>query len=141
MTERRLLERIAAQERESGGSCAYEVRLDVFISSVVAHLVRILNTRQGSVPIDAEFGVPDLAVLASSFGTGSAQRMGADIAQTISRYEPRLTAVRVCLLDRQADAFSLSFGVEGEVIVDDRKFPIMLITRVSPEGCVSTWRE
>ena len=58
MGEERLLERIQSWEKEPKRRSRGEPRRQ--IDSIVAHLQRILNTRQGNVPIADGYGVPDL---------------------------------------------------------------------------------
>ncbi|MFP3587681.1 type VI secretion system baseplate subunit TssE [Paraburkholderia sp. SIMBA_055] len=134
MKERRLLERIASYEVE--GERLHMTRYDVLIESILAHLLRILNTRQGSVPIDPQFGVPDFTNLASSFSSGSVQDIVADITRMLRRYEPRLKGPRVEQAEEGRDVLSLSFSIEGLVSVDDHDIPVRLSTRVSSDGRV-----
>jgi type VI secretion system protein len=54
----------------TGGERLRATRVDALIESILAHLVRILNTRQGSVPIDPAFGVPDFTNLGVGGGVG-----------------------------------------------------------------------
>ncbi len=58
MAEERLLERIRTWKNEPNRRSRGEPRRQ--IDSIVAHLRRILNTRQGNVPIADAYGVPDL---------------------------------------------------------------------------------
>jgi type VI secretion system protein len=58
MGEERLLERIRSWKNEPQRRSRGEPRRQ--IDSIVAHLQRILNTRQGNVPIADGYGVPDL---------------------------------------------------------------------------------
>lgn len=85
--ERRLLERIA--NREAGGEHDRPPPADVLAHSIIDHLRRILNTRQGHVPIDPAFGVPDFTNLAGGFAQGSAREIEAQIERVITCYEPR----------------------------------------------------
>jgi type VI secretion system protein len=63
MRERRLLERIANWS-EADAERTSQTQVDILVRSVNDHLSRLLNTRQGSVPIDPHFGVPDFTNLA-----------------------------------------------------------------------------
>ena len=51
MKERRLLERIS--HWEEGGERTNQTQVDILVRSVMDHLRRLLNTRQGSVPSTA----------------------------------------------------------------------------------------
>jgi type VI secretion system protein len=134
MKERRLLERIAAYEVD--GERSHVTRVDVLIESILAHLTRILNTRQGSAPIDPEFGVPDFTNLAGTATAGTTQQIATDIARVLQRYEPRLRGPRVEQIESQ-DVLSLSYVIEGSLGVDGRDVPIRLTTRLSSDGHAS----
>ena len=59
MRERRLLERVSYWER--GVDRSSQTQAETLVRSICNYLIRLLNTRQGSAPIDPLFGVPDLA--------------------------------------------------------------------------------
>jgi len=65
MNEERLLERIRAWESEPDRrGRADSIRQ---VDSILAHLWRILNTRQGGVPISDAYGIPDLNDFLTSY--------------------------------------------------------------------------
>lgn len=88
MKEKRLLERIGALQ--VGSERSHLTQAEVLLDSLMAHLSRILNTRQGSVPIDPDFGVPDFTNLAGSFATGETAQIIEHMTRMVARYEPRL---------------------------------------------------
>ncbi|PWF24793.1 type VI secretion system baseplate subunit TssE [Corticimicrobacter populi] len=139
MKEQRLLERISGLG--DGQARSHQTRVEVLIESIRAHLQRILNTRQGSVPIDPDFGVPDFTNLAGSSVAGTTQEMAASMTRMVARYEPRLKAVRIQLAESGTEVLSLSFTLEGSIEVSDRIVPIRLATRVSASGRVSLMRQ
>jgi type VI secretion system protein len=133
MREERLLERIARWG--SGDEEGREVASgDLLLESVVRHLQRILNTRQGSVPIDPEFGVPDFTNLAGSYNAAFGGQIEQDIRKLIERYEPRLKSPRLKLREERADALSLSFELTGSVVMGGREVPVRLATNVGSQG-------
>lgn len=135
MKEKRLLERIVSLQAEVGRSRLTQA--EALIQSIREHLQRILNTRQGSVPIDAEFGVPDFTNLAGSFATGETTQIIDNMTRMIARYEPRLKSPRIQVAEGAQEVLSLSFTLDGLVSIDDRDIPIHLATRVSSDGRVS----
>lgn len=135
MNEQRLLERIASAE--AGDARTHLTRAELLIESIRNHLQRILNTRQGSVPIDPLFGVPDFTNLAGSFTSGTTREIIDSMTRMIKRYEPRLKSPRIDVADAGTEVLSLSFSLEGLIAVDDRDIPIRLATRVSSAGRVS----
>ncbi|GFO69527.1 hypothetical protein GMLC_31060 [Geomonas limicola] len=117
MREERLLERLSSLEREPLRREGLDrARL---IDSVVRHLSLILNTRQGSVPAAAGFGMPDFQEFLQGYPQ-SVRELETEIRRTIERYEPRLQSVQVAFLPQNDDPLKLHFqisaslkGVEG----------------------------
>lgn len=135
MREQRLLERIA--DLESGNAHPHATRAQVLVASIQGHLQRILNTRQGSVPIDSEFGVPDFTNLAGSFTSGSTREIIDSLTRMIRVYEPRLKNPQVLIEDAGSEVLALSFSLSGMIEVDNRDVPIRLATQISSSGKVS----
>jgi type VI secretion system protein len=135
LKEKRLLERIISLQAEQGRTSLAQA--EVLTHSIIEHLQRILNTRQGSVPIDAEFGVPDFTNLAGSFATGETTQIIDSMTRMIARYEPRLKSPRIQVAEGAQEVLSLSFSLQGLVAIDDHDIPIHLATRVSSDGRVS----
>ena len=135
MREQRLLERIA--DLESGNAHPHATRAQVLVASIQGHLQRILNTRQGSVPIDPDFGVPDFTNLAGSFTSGSTREIIDSLTRMIRTYEPRLKNPQIMIEEAGSEVLSLSFSLEGMIEVDNRDVPIRLATRISSSGKVS----
>ncbi|WP_244212811.1 type VI secretion system baseplate subunit TssE [Pseudomonas plecoglossicida] len=111
--------------------------VEVLTQSILQHLQRILNTRQGTVLIDPEFGVPDFTNLAGSFVTGETSQMIENITRMVARYEPRLKSPRIVMGEDAQEVLSLSFSLSGVVSINDRDMPLHLATRVSSDGRVS----
>lgn len=132
MREERLLERIARWENSGNRTNVTDV--DLMVSSILRHLRGILNTSKGSVPIDTEYGIPDLTNLARSFTSTSASKIEQDLTRAIERYEPRLKIVSVRLVPDEKEPLSIKFEVMGAIRVDERDVSIRLSTVVTPEG-------
>lgn len=139
MDERRLLERISSLGANDGG--AHMTRAETLVNSILGHLHRILNTRQGSVPVDAAFGVPDFTNLAGSFSTGTTEQIIQDMSRMIQRYEPRLRQPQIAFATSQDEVLSLAFSISGTVSVDDREIPVRLTSQVASNGKVSLRRQ
>lgn len=132
MKERRLLERIASWEAgEEGGVRTSQAQVDVLVRSVMNHLTRLLNTRQGSVQIDPLFGVPDFTNFA-----GTTREIEEEIRRMVLRYEPRIKSPRVTLNPEQTDVLSIRFTLDGALEVDDREIPLRISTTVGANGRV-----
>lgn len=117
MREQRLLERIRAREidplRREGDD---PVRIR---DSVLLHLQRILNTRQGNVPIADDYGIPDFLDFLSATPE-SMQGMERTIRQVIQKYEPRLESIRVQFIRGDENILSLRFQIFARLSTESK---------------------
>lgn len=139
MREHRLLERIASLGSDAERS--HITRSEILVDSILDHLHRILNTRQGSVPADPLFGVPDFTNLAGSFSAGSTSQIIEDMTRMIERYEPRLHQPQIQFVQSQENVLSLGFAISGLIGVDDHEIPVRLSSYVAANGKISLRRQ
>ena len=133
MKERRLLERISNWS-DGDAQRTNQTQVEILVRSVSEHLKRLLNTRQGSVQIDPNFGVPDFTNLADGTGKGSVKDMEEEIRRMVMRYEPRLKSPRVALNSEATDVLSIRFSLYGTLQVEDRDIPLQISTTVGSNG-------
>ena len=138
MSDESLLERIRRLESEPEGS---ETQIVSRRSrSVLNHLQRMLNTRQGSVPIAQDYGLPDLTNFPEESLQGTAKNIERALSQVLMKYEPRLAKVRIQFETKAGQNLILRFRLEAEMI-DPREpgksIPIAFETLVSPGGMIS----
>ncbi|MCZ4329826.1 type VI secretion system baseplate subunit TssE [Castellaniella denitrificans] len=81
--------------------------------SIGLHLTRLLNTRAGSVPIDAQYGLADMSNIAGSFAVGTSEALSEAILRQISLYEPRLRQCRISVSSERRDVIALRFELSG----------------------------
>lgn len=135
MREKRLLERLRAIEQDP--DWRGETDPKIAISSVLDHMAKILNTRQGSAPIAADYGVPDFSSIASSFGTDSLPEIEDAIGKVIGKYEPRLVNVKVNFEPRADRPFMIAFKLTANVRVEGREMPVVFETVLNPDGHIT----
>ena len=135
MRERRLLERVSYWER--GVDRSSQTQAETLVRSICNYLIRLLNTRQGSAPIDPLFGVPDLANVTGGLSSGATADIEEELRRVISRYEPRLLKPRVTAVAQGTEVLSLSFSVSGMIDVDHQLIPLQLSTRLDGNGRLS----
>jgi type VI secretion system protein len=126
--EERLLERIRTYGREPERRGREDVRR--INDSVLRHLQRILNTRQGNVPIAGDYGVPDFSDLVQA-GAESVRDLEKSLRAVIQKYEPRLKSVRVIFVPGEEDALSLRFQVVARLVADSRA-QVLFDTYIDP---------
>lgn len=124
-----LLERIASPENE------YNMQVDPrkVSESVLLHLQKMLNVRQGSSSANPDYGLPDFNQLISEFPS-AIQELRKAIKQCIEKYEPRLRRVRVESLADDDDPLSLRFEIHAHLIIDDHESKVWYETMFDPAG-------
>jgi type VI secretion system protein len=103
-------------------------------ADVASHLHALLNTRAGSAPGCAAFGMVDFSDLIHSFPKG-VPTLGASIRTTILAYEPRLKNVSVRHVPDE-DVQRLKFEITAQ-LADGPKTTVRFRTEVSPSGQVT----
>jgi type VI secretion system protein len=132
--EGRLLERIAAWG--DGEERTNRTQVDILVRSVMDHLRRLLNTRQGSVLLDPKFGVPDFTHLAGGLTAGFVSDIEEEIRRMVLKYEPRIKSPKVTVSRESTDVLLIQFGLQGRLEVDGREIPLELSTTIGANGKV-----
>jgi len=136
MDERRLLERLSYWEH--GAKRTNLPQLEVLTQSILNYLQRILNTRQGSVPLDSQFGLPDFTNGAGvSLTSGSFEEISASIEHMLSKYEPRLSDATVSIDSSDPLGEGIVFSINGTIRSNDRSLKAHLSARLGNNGKVS----
>jgi len=115
MSEERLLERIRSFERNPLRRGGRDQRHS--LDSVLAHLQRILNTRQGNVPLADDYGVPDFLNFLQSYPE-SIHEIEASIRTAIDKYEPRLSGTTVAYVPDEDDTLTLRFQIMSSLTIE-----------------------
>jgi type VI secretion system protein len=139
MYEERLTQRIRNLERRGAGKGTGDV--SQVVNSIINHLQRVLNTRQGSVPIADDYGMPDFTNYQGLGLTEEAKDIADIIKSMILKYEPRLGGAQVTYEPDKDDMLSLRFKLQTEIVhVRDERIVVELETVISSEGKVRVTR-
>lgn len=134
MREGRLLERIRMREKNPNRSMSEDPKK--VIDSVIQHLQKVLNTRQGCVPISGDYGLPDFNhVLYSQ--DGSPRDIEKAIRQTIQKYEPRLGAIRVRWAPDENEPLSMNFEIHARLVFENMEHPVVFESQLGQGGRVT----
>lgn len=138
MVKERLLERLVRQGTPNINDRRSPEELGK--SSIVSYLSKLLNTRQGSVPIDPEYGLPDMSNIAGSFASGSINDIQRDILKQINTYEKRFLQVRITPLNEEREVITLKFQLSGMINVGSTTGPVLkelsMFLRINSAGYV-----
>ena len=131
------MERIRRLETGSAQRAARDISGG--LRSVIRNLSNMLNTRQGSVMIADDYGMPDFTNFPVDDLIKTAAEIERIIEDMIKKYEPRLRGVRVHFDPKPDDMHSLRFRLEADMadpLERGRTVPIGLETIVTTEGKV-----
>ena len=132
--ERSLLERLDRAAEETRRSL--RVNQDQAVDSVLTHLRKMLNVRQGNAPALPLYGMPDFNDLASRFPEAIVEIQRA-IKTSIERYEPRLKKVRIKHLPDEEDPLRLRFEITAQLVTGEENPAIWFETSLDPVGRVT----
>jgi type VI secretion system protein len=130
MRERSLLERLRDPKADEGRRASDD--LDALEASILAHLRRMLNSRQGHALVALDYGMPDLSEALRTYPS-SLSTVEQAVRASIEKYEPRLRDVSVRFVDSEEDILTLSFEIRGR-LARDRKLGLQVTTRIGPDG-------
>ena len=105
------------------------------INSVRTHLQLLLNTRQGSVVIADDYGMPDFTNFLSTYPS-SIPEMEKLIKQTISKYEPRLKNLQVKFIFDEKTPLLLKFKIIAMLYSKTKNAPVTFESHITPSGKV-----
>lgn len=130
----RFLERLvrAGQSGEADQSCTYGEEL----TSIILHLQKLLNTRQGSVQISPEYGVPDMNSVHENSIAETGRRMEQVLTRVIERFEPRLADVRVSMEQKDGMLLELKFKLEAS-LSRQPDIPVVFETVINANGNIT----
>lgn len=100
------------------------------------HLALLLNSRMGSVPDLPDYGLPDVSTFYTDY-PGSLSELRGLVQRLIEKYEPRLSNVRVRLLESDATEFRASFLISGEVDQEGETVAVQYRTTITNSGQVA----
>ncbi len=135
MREKRLLERLRAIDENP--DWRGETDPQTAIASVLEHLGKILNTRQGSAPIATDLGMPDFTSITGSLTADSMPEMAETLTQVILDFEPRLSDVRVTFEPEMDKPFMAGFKLSAKVRVDKEEIPVVFETLLNSDGHIT----
>ncbi|MEN6615804.1 MAG: type VI secretion system baseplate subunit TssE [Syntrophorhabdus sp.] len=135
MYEERLTQRIRNLERKD--SVASTDEFSYIVNSIINHLQRLLNTRQGSVDIGEDYGMPDFTNYQGLGITEDAKGIAETLKTMILKYEPRLGSAHVTYEPDKDDPLSLRFKLQTQILnVRNQSVIVELETIISSEGKV-----
>ncbi|MEZ8026700.1 hypothetical protein A1OW_14200 [Enterovibrio norvegicus] len=133
MKNQRLLERIGSKSNDSDK--------ELILASITRYIQKILNTQQGSVLIDKDFGMPDFSDLRWGEGSDIRRDLEKFISKLILKYETRINSVNVCTRQSESSPLLLIFVLEAKVELDNKIVPLVFETVLKPDGHITLKRE
>jgi type VI secretion system protein len=95
----------------------------------------MLNTRQGSVPAQPDYGLPDFNDLAVTFPDAIFE-LRRIIKQSIELYEPRLSRVKVEHVKDEENPLALRYEITAQLNLDNENASVWFETTLDSQGRV-----
>ena len=102
-------------------------------ASILSHLKKMLNTRQGHVLTQPEYGMPDITEFILNLPE-AVHEVSEAIRSSIERFEPRLISVTVNHLPSEYSLFSLRFEITAALVTDVDEASVRFETELTPSG-------
>jgi len=134
MREERLLERLRAMENNPDRRETQNTNR--LIHSILNHIQRILNTRQGSTLMAEDFGIPDFTDMSGVYKSEAVREIERSIKEVIKKYEPRLDKVSIGFLPEEDDILAMHLKISA-LIYDANNLPVVFDTVINGDGKVS----
>lgn len=136
MLGERLLERLRSWETQPHRRGSEDLRR--CIDSIIEHLQKMLNTRQGNVPIADDYGVPDFLDFLQSY-PDSVHEIELSLKSAVERYEPRLAGTSVTFIPGEDETLTLRFQIMARLATEGER-QVYLETLVDTDGRISVHR-
>ena len=132
---------LLARIRESDGSFARpgEVSEAELVESVLLHLQKMLNTRQGSSSAIPDYGSPDFNDLLLQFPSAIPE-IRKQLKTAIDRYEPRLSGTQVRHVPDADHPLTLRFDISGHMQMGEERIKIGFETVLDDAGLIRVRR-
>ncbi len=127
----RLFDRLAGESLHVRGVTGEAL----LMASVATHLGLMLSTRQGSVETLPDYGLPDLNDMRLSLHEALSQARSV-IELFIRTYEPRLSNVQLVAIPQDPEMLTLSFVIEGSLVVAGRHKKVSFSANLKGTGQV-----
>jgi len=123
-----LLDIIAGSALAPSGQSTVPLQQQVALS-IQQHLSYLFNTRRGSLYYLPDYGLPDVQHIYRGLPSAVYQLIAA-MTETITRYEPRLTACHITPLPRQCSSQVLQLHIAGSF----QGAPLAFDAQFGPQG-------
>lgn len=129
----RLLERFRKAESGDEEDLGFVDRQAV-LASVQRHLILLLNTQKGSVPIAEDYGVPDFFSLLGLGDVEAISKLERMLEDVVAKYEPRLSNVKIQVINRNEAGMNLHMQMSASLSVDNEDIPVNFDTVLDSGG-------
>lgn len=129
--QRTLLERIADSRRDI--PLTIGENKEALAESVLRNLQNMLNTRQGHVLVQPDYGMPDVTEFVQTLPE-LVKAVEKGIKNSIQKFEPRLKNPVITYVPAEHYQTELRFEISAELVTEREKAPVSFETEVSSSG-------
>jgi type VI secretion system protein len=129
--ERSLLERLA--DPTGYRPLTVEENTQELADSILRHLRKMLNTKQGHSLTQPEYGMPDVTEFIQNLPE-MVEVVQRGIRNSIEKFEPRLRNVAVTYVPSEDIVANLRFEITAELVTEREEASVWFETAVTPTG-------
>lgn len=108
-----------------------------YVESVRLDIEQLLNTRQGTVLINNDLGLPELTHLFNGFSLPEVDNLQLIITKQIQLFEPRLSTIAMQFIGDQGKEIQLLFQLTAQLKSDQQAIPFSVSIKLKENGSVS----
>lgn len=135
MPHERLLKRIKLWSVSA--EAAYRSDINDLIESILDDLSKMYNTRQGTVLLDENYGLPDFTSLMNTMAPPEIAKLSRAFLLTTTKYETRLKNLTVRFNKQDDDFGIMRFSVSCKIPHKDEIYPLKFDALLLGDGSVS----
>lgn len=133
LSEMTLCERIA--RGAEGLDKTHNINVDRLRDSIVRHLQRMFNTREGSVKANSDYGLPDFNDIDKTHGFEQAKyQISRAIKEHIMAFEPRFKVSRVKYIEDEDNQLQMNYVIVGRLNVASLTEKVNFSANLSADG-------
>jgi len=113
-----------------------DVDAALMIESVRDDIEKLLNTRQGTVLIDDDYGMDDFSFMFNSYMAPDINQINIALIKQCRKYEPRISNLQIKANIEQGKQAALSFQMNAKIYFNHEDIPLNFIIELNDDGSI-----
>ncbi len=106
------------------------------LESVRDDIEKLLNTRKGTVLIDADYGMNDFSFMFNSYAAPDVNQINIALIKQCRKYETRLSGLQIKVNTETSQQLALSFQMHALINFNNEDIPVNFIIELNDDGSI-----